>query len=290
MRANYSAERADLYSPWKRGSYFSEGSFNSEAALCAEMSRLAYCRAAAGLNLDQNTIQAAVAKVGFATSGLFESVGASQTGGTHAFLAVRNGGQSPAAAAVLAFRGTDSDDPTDFGDDADLILKQWKKGGRVHSGFERALEEVWGQIEPVLDKVQGRTIFTGHSLGAALATLATSSYTPDALYTFGSPRVGDQAFVGTLKTVNTLRRYVNCCDLVTRIPPEPLEYEHVGSPLYIDCRGNLIEAPSADVILRDRVTATGDYLQQYAWKTGAAAVRELADHAPINYVWALING
>jgi hypothetical protein len=146
MRANYSAERADLYSPWKRGSYFSEGSFNSEAALCAEMSRLAYCRAAAGLNLDQNTIQAAVAKVGFAISGLFESVGASQTGGTHAFLAVRNGGQSPAAAAVLAFRGTDSDDPTDFGDDADLILKQWKKSGRVHSGFERALEEVWGRL------------------------------------------------------------------------------------------------------------------------------------------------
>lgn len=290
MRANYSAEREDLYSPWKRASYYSEGSFNSEAALCAEMSRLAYCRAANDLLLDQNAIQAAVAQVGFTISSFFESAGASQTGGTHAFLAVKDGGQGRAAVAVLAFRGTDSDDPTDFGDDADLILKPWKKGGRVHSGFERALEDVWPQIEPVLDRVQARTIITGHSLGAALATLATSLYTPDALYTFGSPRVGDLAFIGTLKTVNALRRYVNCCDLVTRIPPEPLGYEHVGSPLYIDCRGNLIKAPSADVILRDRVTATGDYLQQYAWRTGTVAVRELADHAPINYVWALING
>jgi hypothetical protein len=290
MRANYSAERADLYSPWKGGNYFSNGSFDSEAALCAEMSRLAYCRAATGLAFEQKTIRDVVAKVGFAISGFFESAGALQAGGTHAFLAVRNGGQEKATLAVLAFRGTDSDDPTDFGDDADLILKQWKKGGRVHSGFATALEQVWAQIEPVLGKAQARTIFTGHSLGAALATLATSLYTPDALYTFGSPRVGDQAFVDTLKTVNTLRRYVDCCDIVTRIPPEPLEYQHVGSPLYIDCRGDLIEAPSADVILRDRVTAAGDYLQQYAWRTGTAPVRDLADHAPINYVWALVNG
>jgi Lipase (class 3) len=163
-------------------------------------------------------------------------------------------------------------------------------GGLVHSGFEKALDQVRSQIEPVLRDVQLRKVFTGHSLGAALATLAASLYTPDSLYTFGSPRVGDQAFVSTLKTVNTLRRYVNCCDIVTRIPPEPLNYEHVGSPVYIDCRGDLIEAPSADVILRDRITATGDYLQQYAWKTGASAVRELADHAPINYVWALMDG
>jgi hypothetical protein len=93
MRANYSAERADLYSPWKRGSYFSEASFASEAALCAEMSRLAYCRAATGLVLEQNTIRAAVAKVGFAISGFFESAGASQTGGTHAFLPLEMAGK-----------------------------------------------------------------------------------------------------------------------------------------------------------------------------------------------------
>jgi hypothetical protein len=115
-------------------------------------------------------------------------------------------------------------------------------------------------------------------------------YTPDALYTFGSPRVGDQAFVNTVKTIGTLRRYVDCCDIVTRIPPEPLFYEHVGSPLYIDCRGDLIEAPSADVILTDRVSAVADYLRRYAWRTGTVAVRDLADHAPINYVWALVQG
>lgn len=290
MRANYSATRDDLYTPWKRGSYFSEGKFDSEAALYAEMSRLAYCRAAPGLALDQGAIGAVLETIGFAGAGFFESVTAAQTGGTHAFLAVRKGQQGEESLAVLAFRGTDSDDPTDFGDDADLILKEWEKGGHVHCGFATALNQVWAEIAPVLSKLQARTVFTGHSLGAALATLAASLYTPDALYTFGSPRVGDQAFVSTLKAVSTPRRYVDCCDIVTRIPPESLLYEHVGTPLYIDCGGNLIESPSAEVIVRDRVNAEADYLRQYAWKTGNVAVRDLADHAPINYVWALVGG
>jgi len=30
-----------------------------------------------------------------------------------------------------------------------------------------------------------------------------------------------------------------------------------------------------------------DYLLQYAWKNGNVAVRELADHAPINYGTAI---
>jgi hypothetical protein len=290
MRANYSATREDLYTPWKRDSYFSEGSFDGEAALCAEMSRLAYCRTAPGLALDQSAISAAVARVGFATAGFFESASASQTGGAHAFVAVRKDQQDKEDVAVLVFRGTDSDDPTDFGDDADLILKEWEKGGRVHCGFAGALKQIQAEIEPVLRTLQARTIFTGHSLGAALATLAASLYTPDALYTFGSPRVGDQAFVNTVKGIGTLRRYVDCCDIVTRIPPEPLFYEHVGSPLYIDCKGDLIEAPSADVIWTDRVSAVADYLRRYAWRTGTVAVRDLADHAPINYVWALRQG
>jgi hypothetical protein len=290
MRANYSATRDDLYTPWKRDNYFSPGSFDGEAALCAEMSRLAYCRVAPGLALDQSAISAAVVRVGFATAGFFESASASQTGGAHAFVAISEAQRGKGKLAILVFRGTDSDDPTDFGDDADLILKEWEKGGRVHCGFAGALKQIWAEIEPLLRTLQARTIFTGHSLGAALATLAASLYTPDALYTFGSPRVGDQAFVNTVKTIGTLRRYVDCCDIVTRIPPEPLFYEHVGSPLYIDCRGDLIEAPSADVILTDRVSAVADYLRRYAWRTGTVAVRDLADHAPINYVWALVQG
>lgn len=289
MRVNYSASRDDLYTPWKRGSYFSEGSFESEESLCAEMSRLAYCRAAPGFAFDQSAVRAALASVGFASAGFCECASASRTGGAHAFLAIKNGEQDEDKLAVLVFRGTDSDDPTDFGDDADLILNAWEKGGRVHSGFAAALKQVRAEIEPLLAKVQGRRVFTGHSLGAALATLAASLYMPDALYTFGSPRVGDQAFVNTLKTIRTVRRYVDCCDIVTRIPPEPLEYEHVGPPLYIDCVGNLLAAPSADIILKDRVTAEADYLEQYAWRTGTAAVRDLADHAPMNYVWALVE-
>jgi len=33
--------------------------------------------------------------------------------------------------------------------------------------------------------------------------------------------------------------------------------------------------------------AAKEYLLKYAWKLGNLAARELADHAPINYVWAV---
>jgi hypothetical protein len=37
----------------------------------------------------------------------------------------------------------------------------------------------------------------------------------------------------------------------------------------------------------DRFRAGTDYLEKYRWLLGKVPVRELADHAPINYVWAI---
>ncbi|MCX5893209.1 MAG: lipase family protein, partial [Deltaproteobacteria bacterium] len=91
----------------------------------------------------------------------------------------------------------------------------------MHRGFQAALDEVWERLHDYLEGKENarRTVwFTGHSLGAALATLAASRYGKvRGLYTFGSPRVGDldfkQAFL-----VPTYR-FVNHDDLVTRVPP-----------------------------------------------------------------------
>ena len=52
-------------------------------------------------------------------------------------------------------------------------------------------------------------LFTGHSLGAAMATLAAAEHAGGAaavqLYTFGSPRVGDQAFASWARDKLALR-------------------------------------------------------------------------------------
>jgi len=98
--------------------------------------------------------------------------------------------------------------------------------------------------------------------------------------------VGNSAFVTTLDGMDIFR-YRDCCDVVTRVPLTEMGYAHVGPARYIDRNGLVTLDPSETVIGADRVAAEADYLLKYAWKSGNVGVRDLADHAPINYVWAV---
>jgi len=191
---------------------------------------------------------------------------------------------------VVAFRGTDAKDISDVAYDTDFKLEPWTKGsklGNVHAGFDHALDQVLPPLGPALQVIGNhRMLFTGHSLGAALATLLAGVCKPDGLYTFGSPRVGDAAFVASLNHVNR-HRYVDCCDLVARIPLEIMGYVHLGDPYYIDRNRHITFNPQDDFMQGDRLHAEVEYLENYAWMLGNVAVRDLADHAPINYVWAV---
>ncbi|MGO9925744.1 MAG: lipase family protein [Mycobacterium sp.] len=76
----------------------------------------------------------------------------------------------------------------------------------------------------------------GYSLGGALATLlaldvaANTAFTDPAVYSYGSPRVGDSLFAGTYdQVVKGSYRIANRLDIVTALPP-PVDYEHVLSP------------------------------------------------------------
>jgi hypothetical protein len=117
-----------------------------------------------------------------------------------------------------------------------------------------------------------------------MATLLASIEAPNALYTFGSPRVGDAAFVASMQGVNSFR-YVDCCDVVARIPLEKMGFHHIGKPYYIDRGRKITFAPDDDFMHDDHVHAEIDYLEKHAWRLGEVAVRDLADHAPMNYVW-----
>ena len=82
---------------------------------------------------------------------------------------------------------------------------------------------------------------TGHSLGAAMATIACSRMeeftTVEQLTTFGSPRVGTRKFVKALET--THYRYVNNNDIVTKVPLWIMGYKHHGHQQYINFYGNV---------------------------------------------------
>tara|TARA_B100000212_G_scaffold31527_1_gene20609 strand:- start:441 stop:863 length:423 start_codon:yes stop_codon:yes gene_type:complete len=84
---------------------------------------------------------------------------------------------------------------------------------------------------------------TGHSLGAALATLVAGRLNnPDVvLYTFGSPRVGNGKWNKCQKFKHY--RFRNNNDLVTRIPPAWLGFKHNGKFMYFNSNGDYKDQP-----------------------------------------------
>lgn len=283
----YSATQQDLFYPAKDLSTFPTVLPKTDAELCAWMCLLAYRDTyPASFAFDQATISAKLSAIGFQTVKFFESVGHERQGGTHCFLAIHDDPDPSKKLAVVAFRGTDRDDPTDLLDDVEAPLVDWSAGGKVFDGWKNAPGEVRGPLLASIRLINYKLLITGHSLGAAMATLLASLKTPTALYTIGSPRVGDAAFVASLGGVQSYR-YVDCCDAVTELPPADLGYSHLGNMLYIDRHRKVSNAPSEDAVSKDRLIARVEYLVRYAWKLGNVGVRDLADHASINYVTAI---
>ncbi|MGD9851916.1 MAG: Mbeg1-like protein [Nitrospirales bacterium] len=149
---------------------------------------------------------------------------------------------------VLAFRGTEPDNLKDWMTDA-KIKRVKGPYGRVHRGFLKGLRTVLPEIRAVLEEwqVHAQSLWlTGHSLGAALATLAVATFGEEAkpvhgLYTFGQPRVGGKSFARNfdLEFQSRTFRFVNNNDVVTRVPPRELGYRHVGNVLVFDTFGKL---------------------------------------------------
>jgi pimeloyl-ACP methyl ester carboxylesterase len=269
----YDASRKALYFPCRGAMFFPNGLPASEALLCAEMSRLAYCKAEASQD-EEARVRGILRAIGFAECAFFNNEG------TQGFLA------RSATLGVLAFRGTEATDPRDLITDIRFKLEPWDSG-RVHSGFRDAIGHVWTQVKAALDACSVPLLFTGHSLGAALATLAASRHRPRAVYTFGSPHVGDSAFTAMLQRLD-VQRYVDCCDDVAVVLSVIPGYVHIGTLQYADRHGRITADPAPEEVARDQRHARRDYAVKYAWRFWKNVLtRKLADHAPINYVSAL---
>ena len=276
MGYHYNPTRKALVRPAEGARFFAGGRPTSEPVLSAELSRLAY----AAFDRDptaRTELEATLRRVGFSRCTVFSA------GSTQAFLA-----QDPTTPlSVLAFRGTELD-PRDWATDLDALLMPWPGGGQVHKGFAEALNTMWSAVAAALATVTGRVLYAGHSLGAALATLAAARRPPHALFTFGSPRVGDALFAQAIATLDH-HRYTNCCDIVCRVPPEALGYHHAGPAAYLDRTGQLHSGPTDSFVTRDQAKARRRYLWRWAWRPGTVWTRDAADHAPVNYLSALVH-
>jgi hypothetical protein len=168
-------------------------------------------------------------------SGWFNLIKTFSKAGTQAFLAKND------EFVVLVFRGTQPDRWEDVRTDI-RILKQRTIDGKVHAGFKQAFDEVKDTIIDELHKHLGEMplYITGHSLGAALATVATQELEEAfndqvaACYTFGSPRVGDGKYERAIKV--PFYRIVNSTDIVTLLPFLFGSFVHVGDTRYLSRR------------------------------------------------------
>ena len=209
---------------------------------------------------------------------------------------------------LVAFRGTEIDNfpggLRDFITDLTFHKVSDGHGGKVHKGFLSQLDAIWGNLLAHLRTAGGENLpvwFTGHSLGAALATLAaeraareTLPLRVQGLYTFGSPRVGNVAFRARFELHPFARnayRFQHHKDMVTKLPPEKLcfSYKHVDTLEYIDKDGNLHGPGGAADDSSGAELAHFISILRQAHADGTLPLPDaLVDHAPIYYavhVW-----
>jgi len=180
---------------------------------------------------------------------------------------------------VLCFRGTE---PTEFSDikaDLNALPDRAQVGGWVHNGFQNELEKIWDDIVAYNNRYIGeKQLFVcGHSLGGAMATVATSRLGTrvSCLYTYGSPRVGTKKFGKAIPV--THYRHVNNNDIVPKVPFAFLGYRHHGTLRYINFYGNIRKMT---------------YWQRFkdGWRGRVAALKKrehfdgARDHGMANYV------
>jgi len=196
-----------------------------KAALTANLSKIAYS--------EQQECRDQIINLGYGEFAWFDHEG------TQAFACRK----SNASDIFIVFRGTEPNQMRDLLADAKAWRKPAREKGLVHFGFAQALDKVYDNIVRWIDeqKLDGERNITctGHSLGAALATIMASRLDANELYTFGSPRIGNRAFVKEMNNDGIKHyRFVNNNDIVTKVP-FPIRFVHHGELVYINHYGNI---------------------------------------------------
>ena len=157
---------------------------------------------------------------------------------------------------IIGFRGTQPDKFSDVVADLNILRDPLPGYGSAHEGFLDAYGGVRHILEEKLRVESGRNLqiwITGHSLGGALAAVASTtimdrmkfdnSYQLNGVYTFGKPRVGNKEFVQKIEEgyeANNIHamRFRHGDDMVAQIPWNLIGYYHEGQLMHMDGDGN----------------------------------------------------
>eukprot|EP00928_Gymnodinium_smaydae_P051339 TRINITY_DN34882_c0_g1_i1.p1 TRINITY_DN34882_c0_g1~~TRINITY_DN34882_c0_g1_i1.p1 ORF type:complete len:350 (-),score=11.35 TRINITY_DN34882_c0_g1_i1:57-1052(-) len=163
--------------------------------------------------------------------------------GTQGYVAV----DRPRNQIIVAIRG--SNNPRNYIQDGMLFPSHFGPSpadARVHHGFMIAFQSIGEDITDAVAEGERscpecEVLVTGHSLGAAMATLAASKLALNRssnksvrLFTFGSPRVGNAIFARWASALvsNRSMRMVREYDLIPSIPPQGLGYRHLPTEIW----------------------------------------------------------
>lgn len=155
----------------------------------------------------------------------------------------------------VTFRGSKSIE--DWVNDAEFG-KIMVPGGMVHEGIWTSYRSIKGDLIVRLNKSKPLEI-TGHSLGGGQAVDfaydVASDYSILRVVTFGQPRVGDGAFCLSYDKVlgSKTLRFVDCDDIVPRLPFRSLGFSHVGTEAFISSSGDLEINPAFWLLLTSDV-------------------------------------
>lgn len=183
---------------------------------------------------------------------------------------------------LVAFRGT-TQSISQWASNLEVKYDKWTEG-RVHTGFLKRYIEIRDETIRFIKNSRKQLrdadlIITGHSMGGAVATLFSSMLVslkepdlyPHAVYTFGSPRVGDSRFSKFVdrQLGDRLVRITNEFDMVPDLPPKLMGYRHTG--LLVICRtstskctkhGRMAENPGGVLKVLQRATKTADNVRK----------------------------
>ena len=124
---------------------------------------------------------------------------------------------------------------------------------RVHSGFLRMYRGLSSINRVVFSEASTypdhRMVYTGHSLGGAMAILAAAEFYATfgygdriSIFTYGQPRVGNQAWINYLHSLpfgNRIYRFANVGDPIVLLPSYWADFRHTLMQVNVDRNGNL---------------------------------------------------
>ncbi len=149
---------------------------------------------------------------------------------------------------LVAFAGTD--DWKDLLDDLKAFMARTASLGWIHAGFASE----WDAAKPILLRILAANRlpvrFTGHSLGAAHALIASAWFKQSGFevldcYTFGCPRVGGGIWADIYRQLGVpTYRVVNGRDGITMVPIGE-NWRHVGAAVYLDAGALIVPTRSS---------------------------------------------